>query len=123
LVIPFLRFGEFISGGPHFPLTSDALRRVVTFQASREILVSVFHALLGWFIASPFILGAVYILLVPCFKVLVQKFSGPPSSPKKQLHPLSDIRLKVTSHRRVEELVPYEGTLGTSSFLGHRDEP
>lgn len=44
LVIPFLRLGEVISGGPHFPLTSDALKKVVTGQASREILLSVLHA-------------------------------------------------------------------------------
>ncbi|KAJ6976194.1 hypothetical protein NC653_031898 [Populus alba x Populus x berolinensis] len=30
LVVPFLRFGEVISGGPHFPLTSDALKKVFT---------------------------------------------------------------------------------------------
>ncbi|XP_068653140.1 uncharacterized protein [Aristolochia californica] len=47
LVVPFLRFGEFISGGPHFPLTADALKKVVTGQASREVLLGVVHALLG----------------------------------------------------------------------------
>nr|CAD1842156.1 unnamed protein product [Ananas comosus var. bracteatus] len=57
LVIPFLRLGEFISGGPHFPLTSDALKKVITGKASREILLSILHALLGWFIAVPFILA------------------------------------------------------------------
>ncbi|XP_010530102.1 PREDICTED: uncharacterized protein LOC104806751 isoform X2 [Tarenaya hassleriana] len=41
LVVPFLRFGEGISGGPHFPLTSDALKQVLTGQASREVLLSV----------------------------------------------------------------------------------
>lgn len=44
LVVPFLRFGEDISGSNHFPLTSDALRKVVTGQASREVLLSIFHA-------------------------------------------------------------------------------
>uniref|UniRef100_A0A1D1ZAT2 Glutamyl-tRNA reductase n=1 Tax=Anthurium amnicola TaxID=1678845 RepID=A0A1D1ZAT2_9ARAE len=95
LVIPFLRLGEIISGGPHFPLTSDALRRVVTFQASQEMLLGVFHALLGWFIASPFILAALYVLFLPCCMLLVKKFSGLPLSPKKQLHPHTEIKLKV----------------------------
>ncbi|KAG6736945.1 hypothetical protein POTOM_060105 [Populus tomentosa] len=45
LVVPFLRFGEVISGGPHFPLTSDALKKVFTGQASREVILSVAHAL------------------------------------------------------------------------------
>ncbi|XP_057453897.1 uncharacterized protein LOC130745583 [Lotus japonicus] len=96
LVVPFLRFGEVISGGPHFPLTSDALKKVFTGQASREVLLSVAHALLGWLVASPFILGTLYIVLLPCFKFLVQKFSTVPLSPKKPLlHPHSEISLKV----------------------------
>lgn len=44
LVVPFLRFGEAITGGPHFPLTSDALKKVFTGQASHEVLLSVAHA-------------------------------------------------------------------------------
>ncbi|KAF2290876.1 hypothetical protein GH714_016075 [Hevea brasiliensis] len=43
LVVPFLRFGEVISGGPHFPLTSDALKKVLTGQASHEVLLSIAH--------------------------------------------------------------------------------
>lgn len=44
LVVPFLRFGEVIFGGPHFPLTSDALKKVLTGQASHEVILSVVHA-------------------------------------------------------------------------------
>lgn len=44
LVVPFLRLGEAICGGPQFPLTSDALKKVVTGQASTEVLLSVAHA-------------------------------------------------------------------------------
>ncbi|RYQ87001.1 hypothetical protein Ahy_B09g094500 isoform E [Arachis hypogaea] len=96
LIVPFLRFGEFICGGPHFTLTSDALKKVLTGRASHEVLLSIAHALLGWLAASPVILGALYIALVPCFKVLVQKFSSVPSSPKKPLlRPHSEVRLKV----------------------------
>ena len=43
-MIPFLRLGEAICGGPHFPLTPDALKKVVTGQASREVLLAVSHA-------------------------------------------------------------------------------
>lgn len=49
LVVPFLRFGEVISGGSHFPLTSDALKKVLTGQASREVLLSIAHAVGGQF--------------------------------------------------------------------------
>ncbi|XP_027148088.1 uncharacterized protein LOC113748740 isoform X2 [Coffea eugenioides] len=48
LIIFFLRFGEFITGGPHFPLTSDALKKVLTGQASREILRGIFNAAGLW---------------------------------------------------------------------------
>nr|KYP59824.1 hypothetical protein KK1_015265 [Cajanus cajan] len=95
LVVPFLRFGELITGGSHFPLTSDALKKVLTGQASQEVILSVARAILGWLVASPFILGALYIVLLPCFKILVHKFSGVPSSPRKPLHPHSDVKAKV----------------------------
>lgn len=49
LVVPFLRFGESISGGLHFPLTSDALKKVLTGQASHEVLLSIAHAVSGQF--------------------------------------------------------------------------
>ncbi|KAF2297247.1 hypothetical protein GH714_019958 [Hevea brasiliensis] len=82
LVVPFLRFGEVIYGGPNFPLTSDALKKVLTGQASHEVLLSIAHALLGWLVAAPFILAALYIIFFPFFKVMVRKFSPVPLSPK-----------------------------------------
>lgn len=96
LIIAFLRLGEVISGGPHFPLTSDALKKVLTGQASGEVLFSVYHALLGWIVAAPFILGAFYVVFVPCFSYLVRRFSPVPSSPKAALlHSLSEVKIKV----------------------------
>ncbi|CAK7344527.1 unnamed protein product [Dovyalis caffra] len=95
LLVPFLRFGEVMTGGPHFPLTSDALKKVLTGQASREVILSVAHALLGWLVAAPFILAALYIIFLPCFKVLVHKFSAVPLSPKKPSNSLAEIKLKV----------------------------
>ncbi|KAK7334441.1 hypothetical protein VNO80_26198 [Phaseolus coccineus] len=94
LVVPFLRFGEAITGGSHFPLTSDALKKVFTGQASHEVILSIAHALLGWLAASPIILGILFIVLLPCFKILVHKFSSVPSSPKKPLHSHSETKLK-----------------------------
>lgn len=43
-MIPFLRLGEYVSGGPHFTLTSDALKKVLTGNASWEVLLSIYHA-------------------------------------------------------------------------------
>ncbi|KAJ8531611.1 hypothetical protein K7X08_033969 [Anisodus acutangulus] len=111
LVIPFLRLGESVSGGPHFALTSDALKKVLTGKASWEVLLSIYHALLGWLVAVPFILAGVYLLFLPCFTILIRKFSSaPPSkitsvpsspkravppSPKKVVQPLTEVRVKV----------------------------
>lgn len=48
-------------------------------------LIYEFHVqLLGWLVAAPIILGGLYILCLPCFKILVYKFSAASSSPKKQ---------------------------------------
>ncbi|KAL9432274.1 hypothetical protein AB3S75_027318 [Citrus x aurantiifolia] len=94
LVVPFLRFGEALTGGTHFPLNSDALKRVLTGKASQEVLLSIAHALLGWLVATPFILTALYIVLLPVFKILVRKFSSAALSSKKELHSYSEIKLK-----------------------------
>ncbi|KAL7118384.1 hypothetical protein ABFS83_03G132600 [Erythranthe nasuta] len=103
LMVPFLRFGEFVTGGPHFPLTSDAFKKVLTGQASIEVFQSIFHALLGWLVAAPFIFGAIYVLSLPCFKILVRKFSVVPSSPKKPLinNSISSPRKSVNSPSEV----------------------
>ncbi|WCJ34993.1 hypothetical protein M5689_016265 [Euphorbia peplus] len=98
LMIPFLRFGEFITGGPHFPLTTDALKKVLTGKASDEVLLSIAHALMGWFVGAPIILAALYVIFLPCFKILVRKFSSGPVSPIKSPRSFSEIRLKLMSN-------------------------
>lgn len=98
LIIPFLRFGEAITGGSHFPLTSDALKKVFTGEASHELFLSILRALLGWLVAAPFILGILYAVLLPCFAILVSKFSSSslPSSPKIPLiQPPAELKVKV----------------------------
>ncbi|PWA87554.1 hypothetical protein CTI12_AA129330 [Artemisia annua] len=94
LMVVFLRFGEFVTGGPHFPLTADALKKVFTGEASTEIFGSILHALLGWLVLAPLILGALYIILLPCFIILVHKLSNA-SNPKLTTPSSTDLRLKV----------------------------
>ncbi|KAK8921606.1 hypothetical protein KSP39_PZI020112 [Platanthera zijinensis] len=97
LMIPFLRLGEFITGSSHFALTTDALKKVLTGRASREVLLSIVHALLGWILAAPFILVALYFIFVPTFKYLIHKFRSTPSSP--EAHLLIKPNLKVSRSR------------------------
>uniref|UniRef100_A0A453A3I2 DUF2062 domain-containing protein n=1 Tax=Aegilops tauschii subsp. strangulata TaxID=200361 RepID=A0A453A3I2_AEGTS len=82
LIIPFLRLGEVVTGGEHFPLTSDAFKMVLTGHASKDVLLSIFHAILGWMVAAPFVMAGLYTLSVPCFKYLVGRFGVIPSSPR-----------------------------------------
>ncbi|KAJ0747582.1 hypothetical protein HanOQP8_Chr05g0191211 [Helianthus annuus] len=95
LIIVFLRFGEFITGGAHFPLTADALKKVLTGKASKEILLSIVHALLGWLVLAPFILGLLYIVLVPCFTMLVRRFSPSISLENEDEASYTEVMLKV----------------------------
>ncbi|KAG0485138.1 hypothetical protein HPP92_009217 [Vanilla planifolia] len=94
LVIPFLRLGELITGGPSFPLTPDALKKVLMGQASRDVLLSIVHALLGWTIAAPVILTALYYVFVPTFRYLVHRFSSVSSSQEKNSHSQAHSKLK-----------------------------
>ncbi|CAH8371678.1 unnamed protein product [Eruca vesicaria subsp. sativa] len=94
LVVPFLRLGEKLTGGPHFPLTSDALKKVFTGQASSEVFLSIGNALLGWLIATPFVIIGLYILFLPCFKILIRKFSSVSPSAKSPTNLHSDHKSK-----------------------------
>lgn len=53
--------------------------------------------LLGWVVAAPIILGGLYILSLPCFKILVYKFSTASSSPKKQSSSNSSPKVQTSS--------------------------
>ena len=44
LIVPFLRLGETITGSGHFPLTANALKNVLTGHASKDVLLSIVHA-------------------------------------------------------------------------------
>ncbi|XP_066329530.1 uncharacterized protein [Miscanthus floridulus] len=82
LIVPFLRLGETITGSGHFPLTANALKNVLTGHASKDVLLSIVRAMLGWLVAAPFVLAVLYVVSFPCFKVLVNRFGGIPSSPR-----------------------------------------
>jgi hypothetical protein len=38
--------------------------------------------MLGWLVAAPVVLAVLYTVFVPCFKYLVGRFGGIPSSPR-----------------------------------------
>lgn len=54
------------------------------FRLTKHFALNMFLQLLGWIVAAPFILGALYVVFVPCFKFLINRLNAAPSSPKKQ---------------------------------------
>ena len=67
LIIPFLRLGEAITGSGHFPLTADALKNVLTGHASKDVLLSIVHAVSEQLISHYFLvhsIGALALLFV-----------------------------------------------------------
>jgi hypothetical protein len=74
LVVPFLRLGEKVVGGKHLLLSKDAFWRVLTFQASWDVVQGIFHAFVGWAIAAPFIVACLYALLLPLMTISVRKY-------------------------------------------------
>ncbi|KAH9322045.1 hypothetical protein KI387_016684, partial [Taxus chinensis] len=44
LIVPFLRLGEWVSGGKHFSITPNALWMVITGKASDTVLFGLLHS-------------------------------------------------------------------------------
>lgn len=72
------------------------------FYVDVEVSNQAFHLLqlLGWLVASPFILGVLYLFFLPLFKYMVYKFGVIPSSPSRlshghSVHSHPEIKVKV----------------------------
>ncbi|KAH7366110.1 hypothetical protein KP509_18G063800 [Ceratopteris richardii] len=75
LIIPFLRFGEWIANSDkQFELSSDAFKKIISGSASQDLLIAVFRVILGWLILAPVILGVLYVLFVPVYRWATWKF-------------------------------------------------
>jgi uncharacterized protein (DUF2062 family) len=71
LIIPLLRFGEWIAQAPRFPITLDdglALLSRGVPNAVKVLGTAIFHASLGWIVLAPFAAFALYCALVPAFR-------------------------------------------------------
>lgn len=79
LIVPFLRFGEWIiNSEQHFELSSDAFKKIVTGQATRDLFYGVLHVVLGWIVAAPVIFGALYWIFLPIFRFATKKLATDP---------------------------------------------
>ncbi|GBG66444.1 hypothetical protein CBR_g61487 [Chara braunii] len=87
LVIPFMRFGEKLVGAEPLDIAPKALFDAITGHGSSKLLHGVLHAILGWAVASPFVVCILYLVFVPIFTRLSWRFSSgfgrrsPPATP------------------------------------------
>lgn len=81
LIVPFIRLGETVTGSSPLPISTDALWQAITGQASLRILLSLFHAVLGWAIAAPFLVWIMYRIMLPLMmQVGKLPYANPPSN-------------------------------------------
>jgi uncharacterized protein (DUF2062 family) len=73
LIIPFLRFGEWLVQAPRFPMTLDAGLTLLSHGALHAITVlgtAIVHASLGWIVLAPPAAFALYRALLPVIRRL-----------------------------------------------------
>jgi uncharacterized protein (DUF2062 family) len=68
LLIPFVRFGELLTGAERFPLAVGEIGRVAEHGAVvffKTFSVAILHGVLGWVIAAPVITAILYFAMLP----------------------------------------------------------
>ncbi|MBC8026998.1 MAG: DUF2062 domain-containing protein [Steroidobacteraceae bacterium] len=73
LIIPFLRFGEWLVQAPRFPITLDAGLTLLSQGAIHAVTVlatAIVHATLGWIVLAPVAALVLYHALLPGFRRL-----------------------------------------------------
>ncbi|MGA2777692.1 MAG: DUF2062 domain-containing protein [Steroidobacteraceae bacterium] len=71
LIIPFVRFGEWIFHAPRQPLSIEAALAVVAKGVGEAVVVlwdSIVHAGVAWLLVAPFAIFILYRILVPVFR-------------------------------------------------------
>lgn len=82
LIIPFLRFGEWLVQAPRFPITLDSGLALLSEGAIRAVTVlatAIVHATLAWIVLAPLAALALYYALRPVFRRLSVSPSPSPS--------------------------------------------
>jgi uncharacterized protein (DUF2062 family) len=71
LIIPLLRFGEWLSGAARHPVTIESGLALISqgvVNAVRVLWDAIVHATLGWLVLAPFAASALYFILTPVFR-------------------------------------------------------
>ena len=76
LVIPFVRFGEFVTRSEQFPISPARLKEVasegavVFFQTFSQAIL---HGIIGWSIVAPLAIALLFVALLPLFRLWKRK--------------------------------------------------
>lgn len=76
LIIPFLRMGETLFGSPHVPISIPHLKTSLEtdfWSTAFGFWKSAGYATLAWLLITPFLVGIIYVLLLPMIRKLAQK--------------------------------------------------
>ena len=68
LMIPFVRFGERLTGSEAFPLAAEQLREVAEKGAIaffKAFSIAILHGVLGWIVVAPIVTAVLYFTLLP----------------------------------------------------------
>ena len=73
LIIPFLRFGELLTGARRFPVTLESGLALLSrgfLNAVRVLWDAIVHAAFGWLVLAPFAAALLYFVFVLVFRRL-----------------------------------------------------
>ncbi len=71
LMIPFVRFGERLTGSEAFPLATEQLREVARQGAVaffKAFSIAILHGILGWIVVAPIVAAVLYFALLPLLR-------------------------------------------------------
>ena len=74
LIIPFMRFGEFLLHAPHLHVVP---KHFTDLFRPGDALRALGHAVLGWALLSIVLMWPVSTLLTPCFASLKNRYDAP----------------------------------------------
>jgi hypothetical protein len=75
LIIPFMRFGEWVLGSEPQPMTIEAGMEIISqgvFQAIVTLWDAIVHASVGWILIGPAAIFVLYRLLIPVLERALQ---------------------------------------------------
>jgi len=81
LIIPFMRFGEWVLGSEPQPMTIEAGMEIISQGVLQAIITmwdAIVHASVGWLLVGPIMIFILYRLLIPLLNRALQNLSFSP---------------------------------------------